>query len=277
MFSRAILIGLTALTLEAKIMHQEWEKEDLKPFNELMISWNGTRPADGAFHIYVSVKDNDWSPWMHYCSWGSHGQTGYLSEAGEFPARVYQDAVELLNGHTASGYKIKIVPEGNASLDAIWGLHVYTNGEATPSAPCAQSSSIPVLGLSQMALDHPRHKDLCSPTSTTAVVRYLSGNSTLDPIAFAASSWDGGFDIYGNWVFNVAEAAHRLGPNWHCWVERLDGFDAIAQRLKLGTPVVVSIRGPLPGGALPYAKGHLLAIIGYDAENLEGGVSAWTE
>lgn len=261
MFLNAVLIGLTNL-----MIHQEWEKEDLKPFNELMISWNGARPFDGAYHIFVSVKDEQWSPWLRYSSWGSDGQCSYLSDGEGFPARVYQDAVELLDGRFASGYKIKVVTEGNASLDAIWGMYVYTNGERTQSIPCVQSSLLPVAGLSQIAIDHPRNRDLCSPTSTAAVVRYLSQDPSIDPIAFAASSWDRRFDIYGNWVLNVAEAAHRLGPNWSCWVERLDGFDAIAQRLMMGTPVIVSVRGPLPGSALPYAKGHLLAVIGYDGE-----------
>jgi hypothetical protein len=32
------------------------------------------------------------------------------------------------------------------------------------------------------------------------------------------------------------------------------------------TPVIASVRGPLPGSALPYAKGHLLVVTGFDAE-----------
>ena len=58
-----------------------------------------------------------------------------------------------------------------------------------------------------------------------------------------------------------------LGSEWNCWVERLSGFDDIYKRLQQGTPVIVSVRGPLPGGALPYAKGHLMTVIGYDTEN----------
>lgn len=37
--------------------------------------------------------------------------------------------------------------------------------------------------------------------------------------------------------------------------------------MKQGTPVIVSVRGPLTGSARPYAKGHLLVVIGYDSLN----------
>ena len=70
-------------------------------------------------------------------------------------------------------------------------------------------------------------------------------------------------------MFNAAQAAVELGPNWNCWVERLSSFNDIYGRLHQGTPVIVSIRGPLPKSALPYAKGHLIAVVGYDPEKKE--------
>ena len=32
---------------------------------------------------------------------------------------------------------------------------------------------------------------------------------------------------------------------------------------------MISVRGPLPGSALPYKSGHLLVVIGFDAEEKE--------
>lgn len=115
-----------------------------------------------------------------------------------------------------------------------------------------------------MTLEHERFKDLCSPVSTTAVTRFLAQDPTINPIHFAQTAWDSGFDIFGNWVFNVADSYTYLGPKWACWVERLNGFDPVYARLSQGMPVIVSVRGPLQGSALPYAKGHLMAVIGYD-------------
>lgn len=273
----SLILSVLALSfnihLEAHMFHKEsiqtdWQEESVLPFDELMITWNAPRPSDGKYQFYVSVKTDEWSSCLLYASWGSDGQASYLSTTSDGPVRVYQDALEVLEGKKATGFQVHVVAQGNASLDQIQGLHVYTNGNKTQEPVKALSYSEPVYlqvsGLSQMALNHVRHMDLCSPTSTVAVVRYLSNNYQTDPVYFAQKSWDGGFDIFGNWVFNVAQAWTELGPDWNCWVERLSGFDEIYQKLHQGTPVIVSVRGPLPGSAQPYAKGHLMAVIGFD-------------
>lgn len=252
-------------------IEQEWKEENVTPFDELILSWDALRPIKGKFLFYVSVKINEWSPWLLYASWGSDGQSSFLSTADNCPVKVYQDALEVMEGKKATAFQIKIATEGGASLNTVHGLHVYTNRDKglAPQKLLSSLSSIylKVPGLSQMTLDHIRHTDLCSPTSTTAVTRYLSNDHAIDPLDFAQKVWDSGFDIYGNWVFNAANASANLGCQWSCWVERLNGFDTIYHRLAQGTPVVVSVRGPLPGSALPYAKGHLLAVIGYDPSN----------
>lgn len=233
-----------------------------------MISWNAIRPINGKFLFYVSVKTNEWSPWLLYASWGSDGQSSFLSTTQESPVRVYQDALEVMEGEKATAFQIRIIAEDGAPLNSIHGLHVYTNGDKAQElqklVSCLTPIYLQVPGLSQMTVDHIRHTDLCSPTSTTAVTRYLSNDYTIDPVGFAQEVWDSGFDIFGNWVFNVAQASTHLGYEWSCWVERLNGFDNIYQYLVQGNPVIVSVRGPLTGSAQPYAKGHLLAVIGYD-------------
>jgi hypothetical protein len=272
-----ILMLLTMLQLEAHMLHQaapikqEWQEENLSPFDELMLSWNANRPEEGKFLFYISVKTDDWSPWLLYASWGSEGQSSFQSAEQKFSVKSYQDAVEVIDGKKATAFRIKVLTEGQAQLNYIHGLHVYTNSDKV-TIQAADFSLLPsvdlkVHGISQMALQHPRNADLCSPTSTTAVTRYLSNDDTIDPRDFAKHVWDGGFDIFGNWVFAVGQASTHLGNKWDCWVERLRGFLDIHQHLMQGTPVVVSVRGPLPGSAKPYAKGHLLAVIGYDAVN----------
>ena len=126
------------------------------------------------------------------------------------------------------------------------------------------SINLPVPPISQMLLAHPRARHLCSPTSTSAVVNYLKGTS-IKPIPFSSHVHDNVHDIYGNWVLNTAHAAALLGKPWHCWVQRLYGFDELYEQLKKGIPVVVSIKGPLEGAPLPYEEGHLIVVKGYDA------------
>jgi len=108
---------------------QVWKEENLKPFDELMISWNATRPIEGKFLIYVSVKTDEWSPWLHYASWGNEGQLSFLSTTQYAPVKVYQDALEIMDGKKATAFQIKIVTEGSSCLDDIHGLHVYTNSD----------------------------------------------------------------------------------------------------------------------------------------------------
>ncbi len=243
-----------------------WKETHLAPFDELMLSWNGPRPSKGTYLFYVSLKTNGWSPWLLYASWGSEGQSSFLSTTPLAPVRCYQDTVQVLGGNKATGFQIKIVSEGGAAVDQLRELHVYCNGDRTQESTLSDSEpiSIPVNGLSQMAIDHIRRKGFCSPTSTAAVVRYLLHTNAIDPISFAEHCWDSGFDIFGNWVFSVAQAAVELGPEWSCWVERARGFDSLYERLQQGTPVVVSIQGPLSGGAQPYQNGHLVVVRGFD-------------
>ncbi len=251
-------------------IHEEWREEKVAPFNELILTWNGLRPSEGDYRIYVSVKTDEWSPYLLYALWGKDKQSSFFEEASSGSVRVYQDAVEVLNGHTASGFQVKIESENGEALKHLTALHVYTNGssrELKKISSFETSYFLDVRGLSQRILPHPRCMDLCSPTSTTAVIRFLSKGEAVDPVLFAENSRDRGFDIYGNWVLNVAESSHLLGSSWNCWVQRLDGFTDIYERLKENTPVVVSVRGPLPGSALPYAKGHLLVVRGFDAAN----------
>jgi len=268
------ILAFNSASLEAHMIHKKnikkkWKEENVPPFDELMLSWNAKRPLDGKYSFYVSVKIADrWSPWLLYATWGSDGQSSFKIEAEDFPVRVYQDAFEVLEENKATGFKVKIISEGDNTLNEVYSLHVYTNSdkvqEPKPVISAKKPVHLKVQGLSQMKLNHIRYADLCSPTSTSAVVRYLLSSMDIDPVNFAQSSWDGGFDIFGNWVFNVVHASSILGPNWDCWVERLSGFDDIYKRLQQKTPVVVSIRGPIQGSAQPYSKGHLLVVTGYN-------------
>lgn len=236
---------------------EQFKQENIPSFDEMMISWNGARPT--ALNVYASVFINEWTPWLKYGSWGKDGQSSMQCREGSI--KVYQDAFEILDGKKATGFQIKV--------DHPMRLHVFTNaGRSSQNAIPASPVYLQVGGLSQTALSHPRNTSLCSPTSTTAVVRYLT-KKMIDPIQFAKNAHDQGFDIYGNWVLNVAESSVHLGSSWNAWVERLNGFGDIYQRLLLGTPVIVSVRGPLPGSAQPYAKGHLIVVTGFDPEKKE--------
>jgi hypothetical protein len=249
-------------------IEEPWQEENCPPFTQLILSWNARRPVKGKFSFYVRIKVDRWSSWLLYARWGRDGQWGAKYQDPTTSVQVYQDIVQVGLGQQATAFQIKIVPEGDASLTDIYGLHVYINSAMTreddPIDPDYSDIYLPLPGISQMALHHPRCHDLCSPTATTAVIQYLTENSAIDPLRMADHVWDAQFDIFGNWVFNIAEASTYLGSEWDCWVERLGSFYDIHSALQQRIPVIVSVRGPLSGSALPYAKGHLLAVVGYD-------------
>lgn len=240
---------------------QEWTVENLSPFDELILSWNGQRPREGAFLFSISVKIDDWSPWLPYASWGSEGQSSFQSKAEAIT--IDYDTLSILE-KKATGFRIKISTQGTASLTELSSLHVYIHREKSSDLTPTESIALPVPGLSQMCLNHLRYRDLCSPTSTTAVIHYLLKKKSLLPLHFAKQVWDQGGDLFGNWVFNIAQASACLGSEWSCWVEKLSGFGDIYKKLHQGIPIITSVRGPLPGSAAPYATGHLLVVTGYD-------------
>ena len=65
---RSIILFLNLFYLEAYMIHQKfpiehvWKEENLEPFDELILSWNGMRPLGGSFLFYVRVKTAHWSP-----------------------------------------------------------------------------------------------------------------------------------------------------------------------------------------------------------------------
>lgn len=255
---------------EKKTQTFVWEETGVKPFHELIVSWDAERPLNGSYLIQVSVLTSEWSPWLDYAFWGPRHQYTFKSSLVDAHVQVYQDAIEVLENNKGHGFRVRIVANENASLEGFRALHVSAmdrdHDNFSMMAPENVSVQLKVNGLSQMALPDERNSRLCSPTSTTATINFLSGCFKVSPIEFANSVVDSSFDIYGNWILNTAQASHLLGKPWHCFVTRLTSFNEIAEQLKKGYPVVVSVKGPLEGGALPYAGGHLLVVTGYDSE-----------
>ena len=248
-----------------------WEEENTIPFDDLIISWNAMRPQYGGFHIAISVKTESWTPWFLYASWTSAGQRGGMAFPRDVPLKIELDIIELLNGVTATGFRIRLEAVDGAVLDEFYFLHACAS---RPSALQVEDKAIggPAVDLnvplvSQFVLPHPRHRDMCSASSTSAAVSFLLKKNCIDPIFFAIQARDEASDIFGNWVLNMAHASSIMGKEWCCWVQRLQGFDDIYARLRNGTPVVVSIKGALKGALYPYENGHLIVVKGFNPED----------
>lgn len=250
-----------------------WEETQLAPFDELIVSWDAERPLQGAYLIQLSVLTSEWSPWLDYAFWGAHDQHTFKHALSDLGIEVFQDALEVLNGNQARGFKIRVLANDGASLKGFRTLHISATDRSTHTVSFIPTENVfvhlDVKGISQITLPDERRLRLCSPTSTTAVIQSLSGSPNPSPIEFANAIVDSTFDIYGNWILNTAQASHFLGQSWHCSVARLTTFNQVIDQLMKGSPVVVSIRGPLKGSALPYESGHLVVVTGYDSKNQE--------
>ena len=246
-----------------------WEETNVPAFDELIISWNAQRPPQGKHLISVSVHCSDnWSEWLPYAEWGAEGQKTFDSRHLPSSVCTYQDTVNLREELVGDGFCIKVESLEQANLEHFDTLYVSAahlkqfdiHHPIELEPVCLPIESF----YSQMTLNHPRHRDLCSPTSTCMALDYLLKKRSVHPLDFADKIHDGGFDIYGNWVLNIAESYERLQGLYNCRVERLHDFAALHQQLTLGLPVVVSVKGRLPRAPLPYNQGHLLLVYGYD-------------
>jgi len=245
-----------------------WEEQNLAPFDELLVSWDAARPKQGHYLISVSLFSSEWSPWFDYAFWGASDQ--YTFSSSSAPYKIFQDTIELIDGQKATAFRMRVVAMDGAHAKEVRALHACATDLKHQKVSLLVNESLasillPVPGLSQAALAHERRMHLCSPTSLTAVINYLSPYTGLSAVSFAETVHDSAFDIYGNWVLNTAQASHVLGRPWHCYVGRFTSLKELHEQLSLGYPVVVSIRGPLTGSALPYSSGHLIVVKGYDA------------
>lgn len=247
-----------------------WTCQDSIAFDDLLISWKARRPSPGGeYLISVRIYRDGWSIWLPYAAWKEDSQ-------GSFEAKTkcgithYQDTIHV-DAPAATGFQIEVEAKGSASLDNFYALHVSVSKTTELDFRIMTGNlsmiNLDVPRLSQMLINHPRHKHLCSPTSTTAVIRYLQKNSEADPLDFALNSYDHNFDIFGNWALNTSQASSMLKNDYHCWVQRLNGFEELHGYLLRGFPVVVSIKGDLTGAPQPYMQGHLVVVRGYDSTN----------
>ena len=250
-----------------------WQVENIEPFTELMVSWDATRPQQGFYLIQLRSYTAGWSEWVDYAVWGAQDQYTFKNELPKSSIQVVQDTLETTHGVKATGFRVRVVSQGGASFQTYRGLHACatdrTSHVIARTSPENVAVELPVIGLSQMMLKDERSKRICSPTSTTAVIRFLSSSKLPNPLVFADAVRDSRFDIYGNWIFNTAESSNILGGSWQCYPARLSSFAQILEILQKGIPVVVSIKGPIIGGASPYESGHLLVVKGFDFRTKE--------
>jgi len=257
-----------------------WEKTSVDPFSELIVSWNALRPAHGFLTVWVSVKHSgSWSRWHRLAQWGKSFQRTFVNKLGIY-VHTKHCRIEMQRHSLARGFRVKAVFKKGADPKQFKALFACASrpNQFKVVKPLLSLPSVAIKGVprqSQMVLNHPRHRDLCSPVSLSMIAAYfnqtlfknpLSGSMHDYAVNFAEKVHDQGYlDIYGNWILNVAQAFNENNGEVFFRVERLNSFYDLHHYLAKKLPVAVSVRR-LRGGATPYAMGHLLVVIGWNRQ-----------
>ncbi|MCX5922056.1 MAG: C39 family peptidase [Candidatus Dependentiae bacterium] len=253
-------------------------KENVPLFSQLIFSWNALRPQKGYFSFAVQVRNAQtgrWGAWHRMVDWGAAVQRSYTSKSDGVSGYDFV-RLEVDEGTLADGFRIKVVAHDGVSLPLLKACAVslthFNNfkpeviDQQLKSLSSVHIRNVPMM--SQFALDHPKNDAICSPTSCSMLTSFLL-KKPVDPLDFAQKSFDDGLGIYGSWSLNMAHAFERCNGEFLFFAARLNSFGRLHQRLKRGMPVVVSVRGPIQGGALPYRNGHLLVVVGWDSKKRE--------
>ena len=263
------------ITTELRDGGKAFIKKNTPRFTQLIFSWNAMMPEQGAFQFWVRVRYADskiWSGWHRMAEWNKNGGKTFYSKHDDGLEYCYV-RLELPKGREADSFHIKATASKGASLESLKLLTVSLSNIQNFEAENARSyNTLPSVAIdgvpewSQMLVGHPRAPSICSPTSLCTLASYVS-NKDLHPFDFANGVFDQGLKIYGSWSCNTAYAYHATDGSVMYHVQRLHDFSALYGYLQRGIPVVVSVRGALPGAPKTYHDGHLMTIIGYDARN----------
>jgi len=253
-------------------------QENVSPFTQLVFSWNALRPAQGYFSFYVQVRDvatKKWGIWHHIADWGKETQQSFLSKSDGFSSHIHV-RLETNDKKVADAFRIKIEPQKSASLALVHGIAVAFSDfnlfktesldDIHKELPSVCLTDMPFI--SQFALEHEDKSRMCSPVSCSMVAHYITGQYA-DPLEFAAGAFDTGLGVYGSWPCNIAHAFDCCGGKANFYVRRMNSFNDLHCQLVQGMPVVVSVRGTLPGALKPFPHGHLMAIVGWDNDTRE--------
>lgn len=250
-------------------------KDGVHPFSQLMFSWNAMRPHKGHFSFYVQARharNKKWGVWHHMSDWGAGVQRSYVSKSDGI-AQFVHVRLESNKANLCDGFRIKIIAKNGASLSQLKAFTV-TIANSHDFKPehygdhIEQLSSVyvhDVPKISQFALNHPDNSRICSPTSCTMLIQFLTGVE-IDPLDFARRSYDRGLGAYGSWPFNMAHAYEKAGGRGWFFNTRLNSFTELHAQLSRGIPVVVSVRGKMINAPREYPNGHLLVVVGWDAK-----------
>ena len=252
-------------------------------FTEAIASWNAGTPPGTWIEMLIRVRfDTRWSKWYNLGVWASDNLTierHSVKEQDDADGYVAADTLVVTNREpapTALQLKVRLFSASGSLIPVVRNLSVaYSTTAPKEDAPLLLDGNparwnrllnVPVC--SQMVYAD-GGEVWCSPTSTSMVLKYwASDTGPCEPVVRAAAAGvdDWVYDGHGNWPFNTAYVATH---NLEGYVARFTTLRQVEDWIAAGVPVVASIawrEGELTGTPIPSSNGHLVTIVGFDAQ-----------
>jgi hypothetical protein len=262
-------------------------------FTEVVPSWSARTPSGSWLRVLVRVRDSQGrvSGFKNLGRWAVGDRFVKRSSAGtqsDAVATVATDTLRAQAGVRLTGYQVRVQllrRPGHGgpvvrSVSAVASLPPATV-PATSKPRSSTPVSLPVPAYSQMIHrgQNPEYggggEAWCSPTSLSMILGYygrLPGPASYGWVnASYADRWvnqvarmtyDYRYRGTGNWPFNTAVGANRVGD---AFVTRLADLRSAEAFLRAGIPLAVSIRfsrGQLTGAPISASAGHLVVLSG---------------
>jgi hypothetical protein len=249
-------------------------------FTEAIASWNASTPAGSWVEVQFRAQYGArWSKWYVLGIWASETATvarHSVKEQGDPDGFVAADTFVSSNKNETTNkfqVKLRLFSTNGIAVPSVRNASVAYSTSAPGAAnvsngnPALWNTSINIPLCSQMV--YPNGGNVwCSPTSTSMVLGYLSGDSGPCEARVRAAVegvYDWIYDGHGNWPFNTAYAA-TFG--YEGYVARFTSLARAEEFVNAGVPVIMSIawnKGELTGADTESTNGHLLVLVGFDS------------
>ena len=250
-------------------------------FTEAIASWNAATPTGTWIETLMRVQfGSRWSKWYNLGIWAADYSTiqrhsvrlqgdadGYVAvdtlvvSAKKTPVSAYQLKVRLFSANESASPNVH-------NLSLAFSTSAEKKAVASSGNPADWNTLLAVPECSQMV--YPDGGNVwCSPTSTSMVLGYWENDTgPCEPRVRAAVDgvYDWVYDGHGNWPFNTAYAATH---GMEGYVARFTSLTQAEPWIKAGVPVITSIAWgskDLTGAAVPSSNGHLMVLVGFDAD-----------
>ncbi|MVN85188.1 peptidase C39 family protein [Deinococcus sp. HMF7620] len=236
-------------------------------FDELVPSWNAVTPGRGSVSLEVRARmGNTWTRYFSFGTWSSAGDRSSLGGQQDAAGQMLTDTLRLRG--KAATFQYRVTLRGAGTGVSLLAFNTSdrarrASGLGTPGDRALWGKVLNVPARSQML--YPNGGEVwCSPTSVSMLLAHQGIQVTVPQAA--AATFDRAYDGTGNWPFNTAYAGSF---GLRAFVTRLPNLAQAERFVAVGVPLAVSLgwgAGELPGAALPTSSGHLMVLVGFDAQ-----------